>query len=96
MRDMDEQTLGLYELYKAIVKELYEDEPNTHKVILFEPEAYIELARRNLALQREVERLKYIEVKHSHQVFVNMEMADKLREVKKRLKDKQINLGMKL
>ena len=78
MSQLNDDYLSLYELFSASVERLREDD-SRHNVVIYHPDVYIELAKENIKLRKDVQRLQVSERKYHDELIYNMNMIDKLR-----------------
>ena len=78
MSQLNEEYLPLYEIFRDSLEKLGEGDSRNH-VVIYQPDVFVELARENIKLRREVQRLLSTERKYHDELIYNMNMIDKLR-----------------
>ena len=78
MSQLNEEYLPLYEIFRDNLEKLGDGDSRNH-VVIYQPDVFVELARENIKLRQEVQRLLRTERKYHDQLIMSMNMIDKLR-----------------
>ena len=85
-KDKDKVSLILRE----ILQDISATDSNTLKILIYEPDKIAELAARNMWLEAENARLITVEARYGMEMYHVLDMEDKIKNLRKFLKEKDI------